>query len=128
LTHGVEQMHELAIAKSIIELAKNEALEHRLEQITEIGVRVGALSGINCDALRFSLDALVVDTSLEGMKLIIDELPAKGICLKCNHEHVMGDFIEECPVCKGLAWKILQGEELELVHVSGVDKEENKQH
>ncbi|MFH2054485.1 MAG: hydrogenase maturation nickel metallochaperone HypA [bacterium] len=116
-------MHELAIAESIIELARSEAGKRGFELVSEIGVRVGALAGVNCEALRFGFEALTADTPLQGVTLEIEEIPARGRCLRCSLEHTLPDIVEVCPRCQGFGWEVLQGEELDLIYVAGSGSE-----
>ncbi|MDQ4080994.1 MAG: hydrogenase maturation nickel metallochaperone HypA, partial [Gemmatimonadota bacterium] len=65
-------MHELSIALELIELASAET--HRLgdPRVVSVRVRVGPLSGIVHDALRFSFDIAAAGTAVEGARLEIE--------------------------------------------------------
>lgn len=68
-------MHELSIANSLAELAMEAAENSGIEQVKALYLKLGALSGVVKEALEFSFDVAVQGTSLEGAKLIIEDVP-----------------------------------------------------
>jgi hydrogenase nickel incorporation protein HypA/HybF len=71
-------MHELSIALELVDLASAEA--ERLGEITVVAlhVRIGPLSGVLSDALRFSFDVAAAGTVIEGARLEIDRTEGTG--------------------------------------------------
>lgn len=69
-------MHELSIALSIVEGAREEAARHSGARVHAVHLRVGALSGVSRDALLFAYDLACEDTELAGSRLQIDDTPA----------------------------------------------------
>lgn len=59
-------MHELQAAIQIIEMVRKEMDRRKFTEIGRIGVRIGALSGFNPDALVFSFDAAAAETPLSN--------------------------------------------------------------
>ena len=57
-------MHELAVAMEIIDIVQGEMDRQGLRRIDAVAVRIGALTGINADALTFGFEASVIDTPL----------------------------------------------------------------
>jgi hydrogenase nickel incorporation protein HypA/HybF len=69
-------MHELSIAMSVLNAVRTEVgLRPGMRAIT-VGLRIGALAGVDPDSLRFGFDALVKDSDLEPLGLEI--APADG--------------------------------------------------
>ena len=66
-------MHELSIAVSLVELACEEVERRQLPRVQALHVRVGPLSGIVTDALRFSFDVAAAGTPIEGALLKVEE-------------------------------------------------------
>jgi len=64
-------MHELGIAQSALEAVSAEAARHPGERPTRLAMRIGELTAIDPDALRFAFEALTLDTELEGLQLEI---------------------------------------------------------
>jgi hydrogenase nickel incorporation protein HypA/HybF len=66
-------VHELSIAVSLVELACEEVERRQLQRVQALHVRVGPLSGIVTDALRFSFDVAAAGTPIEGALLKLEE-------------------------------------------------------
>jgi hydrogenase nickel incorporation protein HypA/HybF len=66
-------VHELSIAVSLVELACEEVERRQLQRVQALHVRVGPLSGIVTDALRFSFDVAAAGTPIEGALLKVEE-------------------------------------------------------
>lgn len=109
-------MHELSVALSLIEGVSEEAARQGIERVTAVRVRVGALSGIACDALRFSWDLAAEETVAAGSELKIDVVPLVVFCERCRSEQAPspGSGLL-CPRCNVAAPDIRRGRELELV-------------
>ena len=69
-------MHELSIAKSLVEIAIAEAnkVEHQVEAVH---IKVGALSGVVPDALMAAYEFVTEATCLEGSRLVIENCPVQ---------------------------------------------------
>lgn len=109
-------MHELSIALSIVEMAEAEARRQGAAQVKAVHLKLGLLSGVVQDALRFSYGISCDGTILEGSELVIQEQPTVIYCDHCEAERslssIQGLF---CPDCGTSAPKVVRGQELELV-------------
>ena len=66
-------MHELGIAESILEAVRTKRrLRIRPRAPVKVGVRMGALAGIDPDSLSFCFEALVKGSDLEPLALAIE--------------------------------------------------------
>ncbi len=110
-------MHELRIAESVMNIALKEMDNRNLAAITAIGLRVGALSGVNPDALEFGFQAITTDTKLSGTKLVIEEVPVKGTCRVCKRDFEVTEFVFVCPLCFSGDIEVTQGEELDIAYL-----------
>jgi hydrogenase nickel incorporation protein HypA/HybF len=111
-------MHELSIAIDLIELASAEMARIKPARLVAVRVRVGPLSGIVAEALRFSFDAAAAGTTIEGARLHIDEMPVTVWCSACETERELRDLTRRrCPVCQSATPRVTGGRELELVHL-----------
>jgi len=109
-------MHELSIALSLVELASEEAQKAGASKVEKLHIRVGTLSGVVPDALRFAFDIATQHTLLENAELVIEEVPVRIFCATCNAEQELPpSLVLKCPVCQTLSGDIRQGKELELV-------------
>ncbi|MFN7963182.1 MAG: hydrogenase maturation nickel metallochaperone HypA [Thermoanaerobaculia bacterium] len=108
-------MHELSIALSLAEVAGEAAAKAGARRVLAVRVRIGLLSGVAADALRFSYELATAGTLLEGSRLDIDELPVVVFCPDCQAERQLpGVQSFRCPVCGRLTGELRQGKELEL--------------
>jgi hydrogenase nickel incorporation protein HypA/HybF len=107
-------VHELSIAMSLVELAQEEARQRDV-QVTGVHVKLGALSGVVCDALRASYEMACFETSLQGTQLLVEEVPVMIYCLTCGANRSLYGVELICPECATPASHIVQGKELQLV-------------
>ena len=110
-------MHELGIAQEIIRIVHDEADRKNLPRITAVALRIGALAGVDPEALRFGFEASVMATSLERTQLLIEWLPVKGKCRACGREFTVDDLVFFCPACQSADIELTQGEELFIDHL-----------
>jgi hydrogenase nickel incorporation protein HypA/HybF len=83
-------------------------------RVHEIRLRIGVLSGVVPDALRFAFETLTPGTAADGAALTIEEVPARFWCAACRREFVSADFYAECPDCGVPSGELRAGRELEL--------------
>jgi hydrogenase nickel incorporation protein HypA/HybF len=111
-------MHESGIAAEILELALEQARLHEAKPVVRLGLRIGDLSGVVEEALRFAFDALKAGTLAGAAELAIERVPVKAVCRQCNSapELPPGDLVLWCPRC-GMGLDIIEGKELDLLWV-----------
>ena len=107
-------MHEFAVAQSLLEIVEHEALRHAGAPVTRIWLRIGHLSAVVPDALRFAFAALSRDGIAEGAVLEIEEVPLRIRCRACAEEFVLEDPFFVCPQCAGAEVELISGRELEI--------------
>jgi hydrogenase nickel incorporation protein HypA/HybF len=107
-------MHELSIAQSIVDSAREQAAAHGGRRVLRIGVRVGDLSGVAGDALQFCFGMTVKDTDLDGATLELEAVPVLYRCAACAHEFRPVEFLARCPACGGDGAAMIAGDELGL--------------
>ena len=110
-------MHELGIAQSVLDAVRAEAGKRNDAKPVKIGLRIGELSAVDPDALRFSFEALTRETDMDGLKLEIEMCPRRHRCNECGTEFNVREFIFECPRCGGSRNECIGGEELQLAYV-----------
>jgi hydrogenase nickel incorporation protein HypA/HybF len=116
-------MHELSIAMSIVEMAEEEA-QSRNVQVEAVYLKLGGLSGVVKEALLSCYEMACEGTSLQGSRLIIDEVPIVIFCAKCNAQHPLSSAqLFCCPECGTPSGDVVQGKEIEVVALQTVDLE-----
>ena len=101
-------MHELSIADALLEIALRHADGRRIESVE---VKVGHLRQVVPDALMFAFALVAEGTEAEGAELLLEEVPAAGVCRACGAETELEGFPFAC-ACGGLDVEIVRGEEL----------------
>ena len=109
-------MHELGIASSILDAVRDEAVRHPGAHIAKVGVRVGALSGVEPEALSFGFTALVQGTDLDPLTLDIEVVPRRQRCPKCELTFDVPEENLACPRCANAETTLAGGEELDLAY------------
>jgi hydrogenase nickel incorporation protein HypA/HybF len=102
-------MHELALAQSIVEIACRHAAGGR---VTRVAVKVGHLRQVVPASLAFSFELVALGTPAEGAALVLEGVPAIGICRRCGAESVFDAFPLQCAVCGAFDLRVIAGEEL----------------
>ena len=107
-------MHELSIAQSIVELAEQEARNHRAVSIEELELEIGALAGIDRFALDFALESAIKGSLLENARIVLQQIAGEGRCGDCESLFPVENLFSSCPVCGSYAVKIIKGKELRI--------------
>lgn len=111
-------MHELSVAKELIDLAIEQAALAGASRVVGVRLRLGALSGVIPPALRTAFEAAKIGTPAARAVLCIDQVAARIDCRTCGAARELpGVQSRRCPVCGTPAETLLEGDELELVSV-----------
>ncbi|NJR56582.1 MAG: hydrogenase maturation nickel metallochaperone HypA [Acaryochloris sp. CRU_2_0] len=107
-------MHEVSLMENALVIALNYAARERASRIHQIALRVGDLSGVEPDALRFAFDVVTQGTIAEDAQLSIQSCPTVCYCNFCQTHFRPTELGYECPTCQTWSMSIVQGKELEL--------------
>ncbi|MEP7065933.1 MAG: hydrogenase maturation nickel metallochaperone HypA [Gemmatimonadota bacterium] len=108
-------MHELSIAMSLVEIATEEASRLGDVRIDAVHVRLGPLSGVVEESLRFSFGLVSQGTAIDGSRLEIEHVPLTVYCMQCaTTRHPRSIQHLRCPVCDAPTADIVRGKDLEL--------------
>jgi len=110
-------MHEFGIACSVLDAARAEVRLRPEMKLTKIVVRVGALAGVDPDALDFCFQALVKETDWEAVVLEIERRAQRHGCPRCGREFEVIQYNTTCPVCGESETTFSGGNELELAYL-----------
>lgn len=108
-------MHEISIARSILGIITGEMKRRSFKRLKSVSVRVGELTAVDPEALRFTFDACTKGTWLKGAELLIEEVPLMGRCRGCGREFRAEGFRSVCAFCGGDSTERISGDELEVV-------------
>ena len=105
-------MHEMSIARSIIDLVLKEARKAKVTRINSVTVKIGELTAVVPASLTFCWDILTKDSPLNGSELLLKEIPVRAECSDCAFEFTVKNYIFACPKCKSGEIAVLSGREL----------------
>ncbi len=111
-------MHELSIAAALVESVTASVQAAGARRVTQVFLKLGALSGVSKEALCFCYDVATRNTLLEGSQLVVEDVPATIYCEHCCAEvTLLGVQGLCCPRCGRLSARLLRGKELEIAGV-----------
>lgn len=115
-------MHEVGIIESALAVIRREAANHRATHVERVVMRIGAISGVEPEALRFAFAAVTPGSVAAGAELDLQLVPARAHCRDCGEDFVIDrGFIFQCPRCQALSGDVRSGRELELVRLEFTD-------
>ncbi|MDY6904487.1 MAG: hydrogenase maturation nickel metallochaperone HypA [Thermodesulfobacteriota bacterium] len=108
-------MHEMGIAVQIVEIAA-ASIPPDLEtpSVERVNIKVGKLSAVIPQSLRFCFEIATKDTPLEGATLSIEEIPVTTCCKSCGHQQTITSPEFICESCGSGDLDILSGRELDI--------------
>jgi hydrogenase nickel incorporation protein HypA/HybF len=110
-------VHELSIASSILETLRVELDARPGVRASSIGLRIGVLSGVDPESLRFGFDALIADTPFYPLEVHIDLVARRQRCLDCTFEYDVFDHDSQCPACSSFLSLSIAGDELDITWI-----------
>lgn len=106
-------VHEVALTESILDAIRQRLGEAR---IVRVRLEIGRLSAVLPDAMRFAFAACTAGTPLDGARLEIDEVVARGQCRACGRDLELDAAVALCP-CGSADLVIVSGQELQIKEV-----------
>jgi hydrogenase nickel incorporation protein HypA/HybF len=110
-------MHEMSIAQSLIDVIKEEMIKADAKTLRSVRLNIGQMTAIVPDALSFCYEIATSGTDLEGSKLIMDLVPLRGYCRKCEQEFEIEDYAFVCPSCESSEIQTISGQDLTIVEL-----------
>jgi len=111
-------MHEVGIMSAAIDAVLAEARSRGAVRVHRVMIRIGALAGVDPDALRFAFETVTDDTPAAGSELIVDLVPVRVHCGACAVDFATEErAVFACPHCGQLSGDIRAGREMELTRI-----------
>jgi hydrogenase nickel incorporation protein HypA/HybF len=106
-------VHELSITQAVVDAVVEQLGDAR---VRTVHLRIGRVSGVEPDAVRFCFDLCAAGTPVEGARLQIDEIPGFGTCDACGADFAVEDLLLGCP-CGSLDVHVAGGDDLMVTAV-----------
>ena len=115
-------MHEMGIAMQIAEIATASIPpDSKNSRVERVNLKVGKLSAVVTDSLRFCFEVVTRETPLEGAELAVEEIPVTARCNDCQLEWTIENPVFSCKQCGGGAVELLSGRELNIESIEITD-------
>jgi len=94
-------MHELSLAEHLRDILEEESRRQGFGRVHAVRLRVGRLSCVEPEAMRFCFQEVMRGSLAEGAVLEIHQVDGKGYCRRCERESDMPGLDHLCPGCQG---------------------------
>jgi hydrogenase nickel incorporation protein HypA/HybF len=111
------EMHELSIASEILDRAKAVSEQNGNARVLKVALRIGEISGVVPEALRFGFEALCRDTPMQETLLEIELCKRAQRCRACGAEFEPEDIVTTCPRCGADDSVCIAGRELDVMFI-----------
>lgn len=120
-------MHETDMTKALILTIKDWAeSQPQPAQIEKVHLVVGKFTCVEPVSLKFAFEVQTRNTFLEGVELVIKEIPLIAFCHGCQQEYQPQIGLQySCPDCHSPMEDIRSGRELKIDHIEYSTKNEN---
>ena len=107
-------MHELSIAQALVEQVESAAAKERALRVVRVVITVGALSGVDPEALRSLFPLVAEGTVTDGAELVVETVAARVKCRACGHEAQTDAAFIGCAACGSRDVELSAGRELNI--------------
>ncbi|HFB66581.1 MAG TPA: hydrogenase maturation nickel metallochaperone HypA [Aeromonadales bacterium] len=107
-------MHEMSLCEGILQVLESESKRQGFKQVQNVWLEIGALAGVEKEALLFSFDVVTKNSIAEQAKLIIVDIPGTAWCMQCSKSVAVNQRFDQCPDCGSYQLQITSGEEMKI--------------
>lgn len=116
-------MHEMGIAMQVVEIATASIPEHlKNSRVQGVYLKIGKLSSVVPDSLRFCFDIVSKDSAIAGAVLYIEEIPVTARCKSCDNHWTIDGPAFSCPRCNSGTIELTSGQELDISSIELEDE------
>ena len=90
--------------------------------VSRVTVRVGRLTAVVPESLRYHFDLAAPGTVLDGATLVIEEVPVRGRCADCDSQFEIDALSFACPACRSGFVELISGRELQVVSLDTAEE------
>ncbi len=107
-------MHEMSLCEGVLQVLQQSAEKEGFRRVKTVWLEIGALAGIEVEALRFSFDVVMKGSLAEGALLEIIDLPGQAWCMPCAQQVTIGQRFDACPRCGSYQLQVTGGDEMRI--------------
>lgn len=107
-------MHEMSLAESVLQIVEEQAQKEGFARVKAVWLEIGALSGVEPEAMRFCFDAVTRGSVADGAALEILRTSGSGWCMQCSETVAIEERYSACPRCGGYQVQPTGGTEMRI--------------
>ncbi|HRJ51748.1 MAG TPA: hydrogenase maturation nickel metallochaperone HypA [Candidatus Thiothrix moscowensis] len=104
----------MSLCEGVLQVLEDEAKRQHFSKVKTVWLEIGAMSGVEVEAMRFCFDVVIRHTLADGAKLEIIEVPAEAWCLNCTQTVTVKQRYDACPHCGSYQLQVTRGEEMRI--------------
>lgn len=107
-------MHEMSLCEGVLQILEENARDQSFSTVKTVWLEIGALSGVELEAMRFSFDAIMRGSLADGATLKIIEAPGEAWCMKCAKTVQVKQRFDQCPDCGSYQLQVVAGDQMRI--------------
>jgi len=107
-------MHEMSLCEDVVQLIEDQATTQRFTRVSTVWLEIGALAGVEIQAMHFSFTAVARGTVADSAKLEIIDIAGIANCPACNQCIPVLARFDVCSECGHYPLDIIAGEEMRI--------------
>ncbi|MEW8690760.1 MAG: hydrogenase maturation nickel metallochaperone HypA [Candidatus Thiodiazotropha endolucinida] len=107
-------MHEMSLCEGVLQVLEEQAVTQGYSMVKRVWLEIGALSGVEPEAMRFGFDAVMKGTLADSARLEIIHLPGEAWCMQCSKPVQVAARYEACPACGSYQLQVTGGDEMRI--------------
>lgn len=107
-------MHEMSLCESVLQILEQEAQVQQFRKVKTVWLEIGALSGVEVEALRFSFEVVAQGSLAAQARLEIVEVPGQAWCMPCASNVAVEHLYDQCPQCGSHQLQINGGDQMRI--------------
>ena len=104
----------MSLTEGVLQILQDHAKSNGFERVKTVWLEIGALSGVEIEAMRFCFDAVMQGTLADGAKLEIVHAPGEAWCMPCGKSVTVEQRFEPCPDCGSFQLQITGGDQMQV--------------
>lgn len=107
-------MHEMSLAEGVLQIIEDNAVQQGYRRVTEVRLVIGALSGVEMEAIAFCLDVVLKNSIADGANIELERVAGRGFCLACGETVEIEALFDACPTCGRYQVQATGGMEMQI--------------
>lgn len=107
-------MHEMSLAEGILQVLETEAAKQAFTKVKTVWLEIGALAGVEVQALEFAFEVVRRGSIAEQAQLVIIHFPAQAWCMPCAQVVEIRQRFDACPHCGSYQLQVSAGDEMRI--------------